>query len=492
MSLSKTPRQPLVASLALALAAVVLAACAGAHDAPRPAIALVDCRIPGLDVAARCGVHEVWEDRAARSGRRLALHVAVVTARVRSKEPDPIVVLAGGPGQGAIALAAQVMPLFTRLNDTRDIVFLDQRGTGKSHPLACEDSAQPMQSLFEDALPERLVVKCLAQLQADPRQYVTPVAIADLDEVRAALGYARVNLWGGSYGTRAALEYVRRHGDRVRTIVLDGVAPANMKLPLSFAADGDAALKRLIEACESEALCNKVYPDLRVLINSLRASLARRPARATIVDPRTGDRADIQVNENVFLSGLFRPLYVAELASLLPLGISAAASGDFNPLLAQNLELADDIAENLSIGMHLSVICAEDVPRITRADLDAASQSFFGRALVDDFLRACRKWPRGDVPADYYTPVSSSVPALLLSGGLDPATPPRHGDEVAATLPNARHFVAPQLGHGVSLHGCAPRLIESFVRAGSAAALDGKCLQRIPRPLFVMPLGVSR
>ena len=473
-------------------AAALAAACSQAPDGPRATIALADCRLPGVDIAARCGVHEVWEDREAKSGRRIGLRVAVVPARVRSKEPDPVFILAGGPGQGAISLAAQVMPLFTKLNDTRDIVFLDQRGTGKSHPLNCEDESQPLQTLFEDALPERLVTKCLARLDADPRQYVTHIAIVDLDEVRAGLGYDRVNLWGGSYGTRVALEYTRRYGAHVRSMVLDGVAPASMKLPLSFATDGDSALKSLIAACESEALCAKVYPDLRVLIGSLRAQLARRPSRATIMDPRTGDRADIQVNENVFLSGLFRPLYVAELASLLPLGISAAASGDFNPLLAQNLELADDIAENLSIGMHLSVVCAEDVPRITRADLEAVGQSFFGRSLVDDFLRACGTWPRGKVPDDYYTPVRSNVATLILSGGIDPATPPRHGEEVAATLPNSRHLIAPYLGHGVSLHGCGPRLVESFIRAGSAGALDGNCLQRIPRPLFVLPLGVQR
>ncbi|MEP7070396.1 MAG: alpha/beta hydrolase, partial [Usitatibacter sp.] len=178
-------------------------------------------------------------------------------------------------------------------------------------------------------------------------------------------------------------------------------------------------------------------------------------------------------------------------ASLLPLGISAAAQGDFNPLLAQNLEFADDVAENLSIGMHLSVICAEDIPAITPADLAKLSGSFFGRALVDDFIRACKLWPRGKVPADFYEPVRSEVPTLIFSGGIDPATPPRHGDQVAATLPNARHFVAPQVGHGVSLHGCAPRLVESFIRAGNARALDGRCLERIPRPLFVLPLGVQ-
>jgi pimeloyl-ACP methyl ester carboxylesterase len=265
-----------------------------------------------------------------------------------------------------------------------------------------------------------------------------------------------------------------------------------MKLPLSFVSDGYAALERLLEACEAEKHCGRTYPNLRGTIAALRGRLARLPARVVIQDPRTGERESIVVNENVLLSGLFRPLYVAELASLLPYGVTAAAGGDFNPLLAQNLEFADDVAENLSLGMHLSVICAEDVPRITQEDLDAASKSFFGRALVDDFLKACKLWPKGRIPDDYYEPVKGDVAALILSGGIDPATPPRHGAMVARTLPNARHLVAPHLGHGVSLHGCAPRLIESFIRKGSAREIDGSCLERIPRPLFLLPLGVQK
>jgi pimeloyl-ACP methyl ester carboxylesterase len=472
------PIRPAVAVLLAIASAAWLAACFPG-SAPPPAIALVTCRLPGVDAAAQC--------------RKISLNVAVVPARLRAKEPDPIVIFAGGPGQGAVSLASQVMPLFTKLNDTRDIVFLDQRGTGQSNPLDCEDDEeQPLQALFEDAIPERVVAKCAGALDADPRLYLSTIAVADLEEVRSALGYPKLNLWGGSYGTRMALEYLRRHGDRVRSLVLDGVAPPNMKLPLSFVADGEAALKRLLEACDAEVLCRRTYPDLSDTIRKLRLELARRPAHVSIQDPRTGERETINVTENVFLSGLFRPLYVAELASLLPFGVFAASHGDFNPMLAQNLEFADDISENLALGMHLSVICAEDIPRITPEDLAAVSGSFFGRALVDDFLRACKVWPRGKVPADFYEPVRSDVPTLILSGGIDPATPPRHGDQVAATLPNARHFIAPQLGHGVSSHGCAPRLIEAFVRKGDAQALDGKCLERIPRPLFVLPLGNPR
>lgn len=476
--------------LLCAIAALALAACHPVADAPKRTMPLAACRLPGVEAAAQCGTLEVWEDRAARSGRRIEINVAVIPARLRAHEPDPIVVFAGGPGQGSVSLASQVMPLFARLNDSRDVVFIDQRGTGGSHPLDCEeDEDQPLQSVFEDSLPEALVASCLKQLDADPRQYVTSIAVEDFDDVRSALGYDKLNLWGGSYGTRVELEYLRRHGSHVRAMVLDGVAPATMKLPLSFVRDGEAALRKLVDGCEGEALCRLTYPDLRGTIEELRRRLARRPLRVSIQDPRTGERETIEVTENVFLSGLFRPLYVAELASLLPFGIASAANGDFNPLLAQNLEIADDVSENLSLGMHLSVICSEDIPLVTPADLAAAQHSFFGGALVDDFVRACRTWPRGRVPADYYTPVASDVPALLLSGGIDPATPPRHAERVAATLPHARRFTAPYVGHGVSMHGCAPHLIEEFFRKGTAEGLDGGCLARIPRPLFLLPLG---
>ena len=485
---------PTTTRLLTALAAVLaLSACGGGAKGPETTIALAPCRLPGVEQQARCGRHEVFEDREAKSGRRIRLNIAIVPARNRGREPDPIVILAGGPGQGAVSLAPQVMPLFTRLNDTRDIVLIDQRGTGKSNPLACEaDQPQPLQSLFEDAVPEVLVRQCLERLEADPALYVTPLAVADLEEVRAALGYDRLNLWGGSYGTRVALEYVRRHGARVRTATLDGAAPATMKLPLSFVVDGETALKRLLDACDAQPLCRSTYPELRASIAALRSQLSRRPMRAAIQDPRTGARESVTVNENVFLSGIFRPLYVAEMASLLPYGVAAAAAGDFNPLLAQNLEFTNEVAENLALGMHLSVVCAEDVARIGQEDIDQLDASFFGRALVDDFMRACRIWPKGKLPPDYYEPVKSPAPVLVLSGGIDPATPPRHGDEVVKTLPNARHLIAPNLGHGVSLHGCAPRLVETFIRKADARAVDGKCLENIPRPLFVLPLGPTR
>jgi pimeloyl-ACP methyl ester carboxylesterase len=469
---------------------MLLAACSPVPDSVRGAVKLTECHLPGLERAALCGTHEVWENRAAGTGRRIAIQIAVIPARRRGAESDPIVVLAGGPGQGAIALAPQVLPLFTRLIDTRDLVLIDQRGTGNSNPLDCDpDEGGPLQSVFEDSLPEKMVLECLRALNGDPRHYATTTAAADLDEVLGALGYAKVNLWGGSYGTRMALELMRRHPGRVRTATLDGAAPMDMKLPFSFVADGEAAFDKLLKGCESEAPCRAAYPDLRRDVSTLRARLARQPKQASVTDPISGEPQGVRVTENVLLSGLFRPLYAAELASLLPLAITRAAQGDFSPLLAQNLEFTGDIADNLSVGLHLSVVCSEDVPRITPEDLVQASRSFFGRVLVDDFIRACRHWPRAELPADFYEPVRSQAPVLILSGGIDPATPPRHGAQVAATLPNARHAVAPNVSHGVSSHGCAPRLIERFVRLGDAKALDVACLERMPRPLFVLPIG---
>jgi pimeloyl-ACP methyl ester carboxylesterase len=480
-----------MAGLRTFAAAVLLLMPGCAPDSAPPArLALSECRLPELERAAQCGTYAVYEDRAAREGRQIAIRVAVIPARRRAAEPDPIVVLAGGPGQGAIALAPQVAPLFARLNDARDIVLIDQRGTGRSHPLDCEPpEGGTLQALFEDAMPEKMVRECLDALDADPRHYATTTAMADIDEILGAMGYGKVNLWGGSYGTRAALELMRRHPARVRSAVLDGVAPATMKLPLSFVADGEAAFERLLADCEGEPACRKAYPALRADVGRLRARLARTPTRTAIADPVTGDAEIVQVTEGVFLSGLFRPLYAPELASLLPLAITRAAAGDFNTLLASNLELADTVADNLSVGMHLAVVCSEDVPRISADEVAKAARALFGRALVEDFVRACRHWPAASLPADYHEPVRSDVPVLILSGGIDPATPPRHGDLVAATLPNAKHAVAPNLAHGVSSHGCAPRLIEKFVRTADARGLDTGCLARIPRPLFVLPVG---
>src|SRR5689334_13249210 len=375
-------------------AALVLAACTSGSDSPRSAIALADCRLPGVETAARCGTHEVWEDRAAKAGRRLTLKVAVVPAKARAREPDPIFVIAGGPGQGAISLAAQVMPLFARLNDSRDVVFLDQRGTGESAPLDCDDDTQPLQMLFEDALPERLVTKCLAALDADPRQYVTPVAMEDLDEVRAALGYDRINLWGGSYGTRAAQEYLRRYPQQVRSVVLDGVATPAMRSTLDVWPSREVALAAILDACAQAPACAAAHPNLQTTLDGIRDRLGPEGQDVTLVDPRTGDSQSMRLTFEHVIGALQPFTYAPELAALLPEVIARAAAGDFGPLYSGAMLVTGDLDEQSNTALHYSVTCAEDVSRVTPADAASTLGSLRTKTLAERALSVCTAWPK--------------------------------------------------------------------------------------------------
>lgn len=455
--------------------------------------ALEPCRLHGIEREVRCGRVEVAEDPDAPAGRRIAIRFAVVPALARNKLPDPVFVLAGGPGQAASRVAAQVQPVFAQLNARRDIVYVDQRGTGKSNALACPPPGGTL-SLAETVdlvrATERLA-ECLRKLDADLRQYATWIALRDLDAVRAALGVERINLWGGSYGTRAALEYLRQFPQRVRAVVLDGVAPPDMALPASFAVDAEAALRRMLADCARDADCRARHPRLDAAIDRLLASAANG-LQLTVAHPLTGRTESLRL-DRAALAGLLRaPLYAPPLAAVLPRALAEAARGEFAPLVALSASLTARVAENFAEGMHFAVICAEDLPRIDAAALAAARATRFGTTFVDLYRDACRHVPVRAVPAAFYEIPAVDVPVLILSGGADPATPPRHGEAVARRLPRALHLVAPNLGHGVSAQGCAPDLIVRFVRQASFDGIDGDCLQRLPAPLFFRPPGGDR
>lgn len=450
--------------------------------------ALEPCRLQGIEREVRCGRVEVAEDPDAPAGRRIAIHFAVVPALARNKAPDPVFVLAGGPGQAASRVAAQVQPVFAPLNARRDIVYVDQRGTGKSNPLACPPPGRtPTLAETVDQLraAERLA-DCLRKLDADPRQYATWIAVRDLDAVRAALGAERINLWGGSYGTRAALEYLRQFPQRVRAVVLDGVAPADMALPASFAVDAEAALRRLLAHCTRDADCGARYPRLAADIDGLLARVASG-LQIAVAHPLTGRTESLRL-DRAAVAGLLRaPLYAPPLAAVLPHALAEAARGEFAPLVAVSTSLAARVAENFAEVMHFAVICAEDLPRIDAAALARARATRFGTTFVELYRNACRDVPVRAVPAAFYEIPAADVPVLILSGGADPATPPRHGQAVARRLPRALHLVAPNLGHGVSAQGCAPELIARFVRQAGFDGIDGGCLERLPAPLFFRP-----
>ena len=438
-----------------------------------------------------CGTLRVFENRETRQGRTIDLKIVVLPGLGSDTRPDPVFFLAGGPGQGAAQMSKMVGELFRRVQTRRDIVLVDQRGTGDSHALECVTDDDTLRALNEsdDAALQRLRA-CQQKLDADLRLYTTSIAMDDLDDVRSFLGYDRINLYGGSYGTRAALVYMRQHEARVRSVVLDGVAPPDMRLPMFFARDAQRALDKLLTDCDAAADCRSRYPDLAARTRRLLARLEKSPVPAHLTHPRTGVAEDVTVAAplvaNVLASALYSPL----LSSLVPELIRRAEANEFQGLIAMAL-MNEAAADNLSLGMQMSVICGEDYPRLTPEDAARASQdSVFGQHLLMSRMKACEFWPRGTVPDSFYAPVRSNVPVLVMSGDLDPVTPPSWGEAVTAHLPNARHIIVPGTGHGTIGTGCGARLIHAFIDRASAAELDTACLQELRRPpFFLTPAG---
>lgn len=477
-------------SCVLALGATV----AAPFTAAQPGLDLADCRLDGVPVPARCGTLAVFEDRAAGAGRTIDLNIVVLPAVSDNPEPDPLFFLAGGPGQAATEVAGPMLPLLADVRRTRDLVFVDQRGTGDSGPLTCafferdaeEDAVS--ESLQFDTLPLDELRECLEEVEtlADPRQYTTPVAMDDLDDVRAALGYERINLYGGSYGTRAGLIYMRRHPERVRAAVLDGLAPVSMRLPSSINVDAHRALDLLFADCAADRGCREAFPDLPRTFARVIADLEANPRVLDTTHPRTGEPFELTLTASSFAGGLRGILYSPTLASLMPWTVARAAAGDFAPYLAQIVPLTDSGAI-LDLGMFFSIVCAEDVSRLADGEAGRlAADGMLGRLLIEIATDACTVWPAADLPADYFEPVRSDAPTLLLSGNLDPVTPPRWGEQVLGDLSNARHLVAPGAGHGVVARGCAGDVIAEFIESGSHGELDGSCLERIRRPPFLL------
>lgn len=453
------------------------------------------CRVDGVDSEVQCATLEVWENRSTLAGRKIPINIVILPATARVHAPDPLFVFAGGPGQAATDLAPAARIMFGELNAKRDIVLIDQRGTGRSNPLNCRLPERSDAGMADARQRDRVTAQQLAlcrdtlAARADLTQYTTGIAVADFDAVREALGYAEINLWGASYGTRSAMEYLRRHPQRVRSVTLDGVAPPSMPLPAGFSRDAGVVYDKLFAACEQDRACTGHFPALKRDFEKLLDSLTLQARRVSIADGLTGRPKTLEVTRDMVLMSLFSALYAPERTTVLPAILGAAIAGDFAPLFAHSAIFSDFAEDKIAFGMRLSVLCAEDVPRLAPVEAAGAAQRApFGRAFVDEFTKACAAWPRGATAPDFVTPVRSDKPILILSGGLDPVTPPQYGDEVRKALSNAAHFVAPNLGHGVTGRGCAQKLLKKFVDNASATALDGDCLKRLPRPLFIEPM----
>jgi pimeloyl-ACP methyl ester carboxylesterase len=440
---------------------------------------------------AFCTKFPVPENRADPHSRTIDLKVAVVKSDSTLPANDMVVYLAGGPGQSATETYPQIAQAFEPLQKRHDILVLDQRGTGESHPLSCpevEKAEQGQADLpFDAARATADIRQCLAEVEkkADPRYYTTTIAVADLEAVRQALGAPKFDLVGISYGTRMAQQYATAHPDAVRSIVLDSVAPNSLILGETFASDLERALKLQADACLATPACNKAFGDWRKTLLALRGQLNEKPVPdVTFRDPRTNEPVTRTVTGDTLagLAHLFA--YNAEASALLPLDVAEAEKGNFVPLLGQTQIGRGDLDGGMNAGMQLAVMCTEDAPFLKPRPQDTGT--LLGTLPIERIQTACAVWPHGEMPKDFHQPFKSSIPTLILSGERDPVTPPRFAEEVLKGLSNGRVLSLKGMGHGELMIGCMPKLVNEFVDRLDPKKLDATCLQRIgPVPAFV-------
>ncbi len=456
---------------------------------------LTSCSLPGLEERALCGSYEVFENRAARSGRKIPLRVAVLPATGGAPAPDALVFFAGGPGASTVEAAAGLAFQLAELRRERDMLLVDFRGTGESDPLFCpyQQEERGLEEVLESFIPTDRVAPCREALAAerDLTQYTTPILVDDVDEVRAALGYDKLNLIGGSYGSRAALVYLRRHPESVRTVVIEGIAPTDARIPLTFARDAQAALDALLAECAADADCAAAFPDPAADLAKVLARLEAEPAAVEVVDGESGERKTLRFTRNVFVQTLRYMLYSSLQALQVPAFLKAAAEGDFSAFAQMAQAMAGPLLASIPDGLYLSVTCTEDVAFIDPAEAAAAhAGTFLGDFRYRSQRDACRQWVRGELPAGFTGPVVADSPTLVLSGERDPVTPARWGDQVARHLSNSRHLVVPDGAHGwFGLEGveCLDELTTRFIRAGSLQGLEfDACVAGIGRPPFLL------
>lgn len=449
---------------------------AGAALPASAAVKPRSCHLPGVEEALRCYTLPVPLD--APNGPTLNLHVTVAPAFREAARADPLFVLAGGPGEAGSDVLPLLSTAFRRVRATRDIVFIDQRGTGLSGRLDCPSREE---TVIEAQL-DREMFDCIASAKKRHplAAYTTANAARDIEQVRVALGFGKINVWGGSYGTRLGQAYARAYPTSVRTLVLDGVAAPEQVIPAG-GRDSQTALDNLFKTCAIDKACNQAYPNLRTEFDAVGARVDKGDVVIAMADPRTAQPVKVAMSSARYQGTIHSILYSAADTRRLPFLIHSAYQGHWEPFVARR-NLANDFAADGSnaILLHLAVVCAEDMPRMT-PQLLASDAGVLTRTMIERMPAMCKAV---DVPpVAWQAPTMIDAPALLFSGALDPVTPPHRAASAAEHMRHARHIVVANAGHGVSQLGCTPRLLRKFLD-NPDKPLDATCLDEIPAPSF--------
>ena len=468
------------------------ALCVGGRAAAAAELSLHECRLEHplriLSIAARCGRLAVPEDPARPQGASIELQVAVVPALNRRETAAPLFLLAGGPGQAASDLYTSYAGAFARINRNHPIVLVDQRGTGRSAPLMCHYPDDWQQGADDLAQLGAATRSCLAKFGDRVRFYTSGVAVGDLDRVRSALGYAQIDLYGSSYGTRVAELYMRRYPQSTHAVILDGVTYPEQAIGPDTPSDGEQSLALIIARCRKSAECAAAFPALQTELAALRHRFGPEIQTVALNDPSSGLPLQIQFGRSMLNAALRFLSYNASEASLLPTLIHQGAQGNLAPLAAQTIMMARQIGDQLASGMQNSVICTEDQPLFatSAADRQRIAQTYQGTDQLDALAEICKVWPRGPLDTDLHQTLNSEVPTLLLSGEADPVTPPEDAERAARGLRHHRLLVLDGEGHGQAATSCVPKLMAAFLDNVNPEGLDATCLaQHRAAPFFV-------
>lgn len=438
-----------------------------------------------ISVEAQCATLSVPENRDAPDARAIELAIAWVPTD-NDDAPDPVFMLAGGPGQSARESYPSVSAAFRDIRRKRHVILVDQRGTGASNALVCRDAEGKNAFTESDddnaAAAAEFARKCAARLadQADPRFYTTTDAIQDLDAVRAAIGAAQINLVGISYGTRVAQQYARRYPAQTRSLILDGVVPNELMLGSEHAKNLEAALDLHFARCAEDTLCAEKLGSPRANLDQLATELRSHKREVSFRDAFTGERKQGELGYGQLAAVVRLYTYAPTIAAMLPLSLHEAAQGRSDALMAQANMLIGQVSEQITHGMQLSVMCAEDAAGLKPDPADVGT--VLGTEFITFSQAQCAAWPTGAMPADFHAPLQSTVPTLLLSGEFDPVTPPRYGEQVVKGLSAGRHLVLAGQGHNVIGVGCAPKLAARFIDTADASKLETECLDALSAP----------
>lgn len=442
------------------------------------------CYVEGVSDRLKCGFVTVPENPNKPDGKQIQVHYVVMPAVKNVNHEEALLAIAGGPGQSAIDNAAGFDAMLSKVRQQRDILLIDQRGTGRSNLLTCDEGAQSPLS-FDDDNADTLAEtqKCLAKIDADVTQYGSLNAIKDFEAIRQHLGYKKLHVYGISYGTRMAQLYMRLYPAHLATVTLDGIVPMQQSV-LEIGASIDRGFDLLFKDCQETTACHAQFPELKAEFDQVAASLAKAPVMENVYDPVTGEKTMLTMTRGKFYGSIRMALYQANVRALVPHAIHQAAKHNFQPILGLYSLTIDNAG--MAMGMHASVVCGEDMHRITPAMREQAQHSFMGKTMLEGLEATCEVWKVPAVDDSFSEPISSDIPTLLLSGEIDPATPPSWGELAMEKLTNAKHFVAPYATHGVAYQSCANNLIADLVRSGSVKDLDGECLKKDVRRSFYL------